>query len=196
MQKHKSPLLIAGGFRGAKRDCKTHRGHCTRHHRPAGLRWRAAGAHPTQTCGACVTPDPPDPPGTASQQRDETARTRNMLNPSYGQKGGCNGYMDNQRLPTYPMRPPHLPTAACYVLTDSPPNSHFEIIPLIPNSPTSQGDAVPLLPAACSRWMVGGWCAGQSVPLPGSMCQVVLCPWFVLAGRSRGMEPAGPSGQQ
>lgn len=26
--------------------------------------------------------------------------------------------------------------------------------------------------------MVGGWCAGQSVPLPAACAGLVLCPWF------------------
>ena len=26
--------------------------------------------------------------------------------------------------------------------------------------------------------MVGGWCAGQSVPLPAAYAGLVLCPWF------------------
>ena len=93
--------------------------------------------------GACrgrrIAP-PRTPPNTppALNRCDEAAEVKNMLYSSYGQKGGCIGYMDNLLgLPTYPMRPPHLPTAAIYDLNDSPPNSLFKKYLL--NSQTAAG---------------------------------------------------------
>jgi len=44
----------------------------------------------------CIAP-PRTPPNTppALKRRDEAAEAQTMLYSSYGQKGGCNGYMDN-----------------------------------------------------------------------------------------------------
>ena len=85
-----------------------------------------------------------------------------MLYSSYGQRGLHWIYGQPKRLPTYPMRPPHLPTAAIYDLNDSPPNSLFKNTFEQPNS---RRLATSLLPLRI-RWMVGCG-AGQSVPLPG-----------------------------
>ena len=77
--------------------------------------------------GALRPPYPLIPP--ALNRCDEAAEAQTMLYSSYGQKGLQWIYGQPFRLPTYPMRPPHLPTAAICDLNDSPPNSLLKINP-------------------------------------------------------------------
>ena len=113
-----------------------------------------------------------------------------MLYSSYGQRGLHWIYGQPKRLPTYPMRPPHLPTAAIYDLNDSPPNSLFKI-PF--EQPNSRRLATSLLPPAHSLDGGGVVCWAKR-SLTRSVCRFGALP-VVLAGRSRGMEPAGPMGR-
>ena len=91
------------------------------------------------------------------------------------------------RLPTYPMRPPHLPTAAICDLNDSPPNSLLKNKSLKPKQPRLHYRPQRI------RWMVGVVCWAKR-SLTRSLCRFGALP-VVLAGRSRGMEPAGPIGR-
>ena len=65
-----------------------------RRHRAGACRWR------------CIAP-PRTPPNTppALKRRDEAAEAQTMLYSSYGQKGGCNGYMDNLKVAHIPNAP-------------------------------------------------------------------------------------------
>ena len=87
-------------------------------------------------------------------------------------KGGLQWiYGQPFRLPTYPMRPPHLPTADICDLDDSPPNSLLKNKSLKPEQPRL---SLPP-PSAFAGWW--GWCWAKR-SLTRLMQGLELCPWF------------------